>query len=74
LQTATICCFEEQKSKNNHGTAFDVQLARYCLVGDTDLAKKNTDQFATNRLFTQLCLTGHNHKLERTTALGYSGC
>jgi hypothetical protein len=32
--------FEEQKSKNNHGTAFDVQPCPF--IGDTDLAKKNS--------------------------------
>ena len=73
LQTATVA-FEEQKSKNNHGTAFDVQLARYALfIGDTDLAKKVVDQFAANRLFTQIMPDGSQPlELERTTALGYS--
>jgi hypothetical protein len=73
LQTATVA-FEEQKSKNNHGTAFDVQLARYALfIGDTDLAKKIVDQFAANRLFTQIMPDGSQPlELERTTALGYS--
>ncbi len=73
LQTSTVAA-EEQQAKNNHGTAFDVQLTRYALfIGDHELAKKIINQFAENRLFTQIEPDGSQPlELERTTALGYS--
>ncbi|MBC5836304.1 alginate lyase family protein [Flavobacterium muglaense] len=73
LQTSTVAA-EEQQAKNNHGTAFDVQLTRYALfIGDHELAKKIVNQFAENRLFTQIEPDGSQPlELERTTALGYS--
>ena len=73
LQTSSVAS-EEQLAKNNHGTAFDVQLARYALfIGNHELAKKVVDQFASNRLFTQIMPNGAQPlELERTTAFGYS--
>ena len=73
LQTSSVAS-EEQLAKNNHGTAFDVQLARYALfIGNHELAKKVVDQFASNRLFTQIMPNGaQSLELERTTAFGYS--
>lgn len=73
LQTASVAA-EEQKAKNNHGTAFDVQLARYAIfIGNRELASKVVNQFASNRLFTQINYDGSQPlELERTTAFGYS--
>lgn len=65
---------EEQEAKNNHGTAFDVQAARYALfVGKDDIAKKIINEFPAKRLFTQIEPDGSQPmELARTTALGYS--
>ncbi|AWG21941.1 hypothetical protein FFWV33_10595 [Flavobacterium faecale] len=65
---------EEQEAKNNHGTAFDVQLARYALfIGNEDLTRKIVSDFPQNRLFSQIQPDGSQPlELERTTALGYS--
>lgn len=65
---------EEQNAKNNHGTAFDVQIARFALfVGNIDRAKKIINEFPEKRLFTQIEPNGAQLlELERTTALGYS--
>ncbi|WP_366187371.1 alginate lyase family protein [Flavobacterium ovatum] len=65
---------EEQDAKNNHGTAFDVQLARYGLfVGNMDLAKIIVNDFPQKRLFSQIQPDGSQPlELARTTALGYS--
>lgn len=65
---------EEQEAKNNHGTAFDVQLARYALfIDNEDLAKKIVTDFPQNRLFSQIQPDGSQPlELARTTALGYS--
>lgn len=73
LQTSAVAA-EEQQAKNNHGTAFDVQLTRYAFfIGDHELAKKIINQFAENRLFAQIEPDGSQPlELERTTALGYS--
>jgi hypothetical protein len=73
LQTSSVAS-EEQLAKNNHGTAFDVQLARYAIfIGNHELAKKVVDQFASNRLFTQIMPNGAQPlELARTTAFGYS--
>ena len=73
LQSAPVAA-EEQQAKNNHGTAFDVQLTRYALfIGDYELAKSIINQFAENRLFTQIEPDGSQPlELVRTTALGYS--
>ena len=65
---------EEREAKNNHGTAYDVQVVRYALfVGREDIAKKTIEEFAARRLFTQIEPDGAQpFELERTTALGYS--
>lgn len=65
---------EEQKAKNNHGTAFDVQIVRFALfVGKNDIAKKMIESFPNNRLFFQIEPNGAQPlELARTTALGYS--
>ena len=73
LQTALVAA-EEQQAKNNHGTAFDVQLTRFALfIGNNDLAKKLVNEFPQKRLFKQIEPDGSQPlELARTTALGYS--
>ena len=73
LQTAPVAA-EEQAAKNNHGTAYDVQLVRYAIfTGNNQLAKKIANNFAKNRLFTQIETDGSQPlELARTTGLGYS--
>lgn len=73
LQTSSVAK-EEQDAKNNHGTAFDVQLARYAVfVGNKDLAKIIVNDFPQKRLFSQIQPDGSQPlELARTTALGYS--
>jgi hypothetical protein len=73
LQTSEIAK-EEFEAKNNHGTAYDVQITRYALfVGNEVLAKQYINAFAERRLFTQIQPDGSQpFELARTTALGYS--
>ncbi len=65
---------EEYEAKNNHGTAFDVQAARYAIfAGKSDLAQKFVNNFASLRIFTQIEPNGAQPlELARTTAFGYS--
>lgn len=73
LQTAPVAA-EEQAAKNNHGTAYDVQLVRYAIfTRNNQLAKKIANNFAEKRLFTQIETDGSQPlELARTTGLGYS--
>lgn len=65
---------EEYKAKNNHGTAFDVQVTRYALfTNNREVAKRFITEFPARRLFTQIETDGKQPlELARTTALGYS--
>ncbi|MFZ4455959.1 MAG: alginate lyase family protein [Bacteroidales bacterium] len=65
---------EEYEAKNNHGTAFDVQVVRYATyVGRTDVALRFINEFSNRRLFAQIEPDGSQPlELARTTALGYS--
>lgn len=65
---------EEYEANNNHGTAFDVQVARFALFADkTDIARKHVTYFAKLRIFTQIEPNGAQPlELARTTAFGYS--
>lgn len=65
---------EENSAKNNHGTAFDVQVARYAaFVGNEELAKRVINEFPEKRIFKQVESNGSQPlELARTTALGYS--
>jgi len=65
---------QEYKAKNNHGTAFDVQLTRVALfVGREDIARKYINDFAERRIFNQIEPDGKQPaELARTKALHYS--
>ncbi len=64
----------ENDAKNNHGTAFDIQVVRYALfVGKEDVANDIISAFPEKRLFKQIEPNGAQAlELARTTALGYS--
>lgn len=63
-----------KNAKNNHGTAYDVQIVAYSLfVGRQDIADEYIRQFAENRLFKQIESDGKQPlELERKTAFHYS--
>jgi len=65
---------EEFTAKNNHGTAFDIQVARYALfVGKQDVATKFIKNFPATRIYKQVEPNGAQPlELARTTAMGYS--
>lgn len=65
---------EENDAKNNHGVAFDIQVARYALfVGKEDIARKFINEFPEKRLYKQIEPNGAQPlELARTTAFGYS--
>lgn len=73
MQTSPVAA-EEQRAKNNHGLAYDVQLTAYALyTGNQDLAMKTIQEFPEKRLFTQIEPDGKQPlELARTTALGYT--
>lgn len=65
---------QEYQTKNNHGTAFDVQATRIALyVGRNDVASKFIDEFTSRRIFKQITPEGKQpEELVRTKALHYS--
>jgi len=65
---------DEFEAKNNHGTAFDIQVVRYAqFVGREDVAMKFITEFPSRRLFSQIKPDGSQPlELARTKALGYS--
>lgn len=73
IQTSKVAA-EENKAQNNHGLAFDVQLADYALfTGDYNLARKIISEYPARRLFTQIEPDGRQpRELARTTGFGYS--
>jgi hypothetical protein len=64
----------EKNSKNNHGTAYDVQLATYALfAGDNKTALEIINAFPKKRLFPQIESDGSQpQELRRTLAFHYS--
>ncbi len=65
---------DERGSKNNHGTAYDIQVTAYALfAGRTDVAKEFINNFAENRIFKQIEPDGSQPlELARTIAMHYS--
>ncbi len=64
----------EYNTKNNHGTAFEVQATRIALfLGKEDIARKFITEFPSRRIFTQIEPDGSQpFELVRTKALHYS--
>ncbi|MBD1432002.1 alginate lyase family protein [Sphingobacterium sp. DN00404] len=64
----------ENVAKNNHATAYDVQLATYLLfAGDVEAAQKIIHDFPKKRIFAQIEPDGKQpHELWRTLAYHYS--
>lgn len=65
---------DEYNAENNHGTAYDVQVAAYALfTGRDDVAEKFIREFPENRLFKQIEPDGSQPlELARTMAMHYS--
>ncbi len=64
----------EYEATNNHGLAYDVQLAAYAmLAGRDDVARRVVEEFPRVRLFAQIEPDGSQpHELGRTMAMHYS--
>jgi hypothetical protein len=64
----------EQKSPNNHGTWYGVQVTTYALyLGDTDQAKKLLEKYVRDRVKTQFEPDGSQPlELERTNGILYT--
>lgn len=65
---------KEEEAKNNHGTAYDVQVIAYAnYVGNREVAKKYTEDFLAKRIDKQIEDDGKQPlELARTLAFGYS--
>ena len=65
---------KEDKSSNNHGTAYHIQVAVYALfVGNDSIAQRYLNDFVDRRILTQIEPDGRQPKeLVRTRAYGYS--
>lgn len=65
---------EESYQKNNHATAYDVQVAAYALyTGNKKVFSDIVDNFPKRRIATQIMLDGKQpYELRRTLAFGYS--
>ncbi len=64
----------ESAAKNNHGSWYDAQLARYALfAGDLELSKAVVETAKTKRIANQFDGDGNQHEeLKRTRSLHYS--
>ncbi len=73
MQTSPVAA-EELNAKNNHGLAYDVQLATYALfTGNEELARRIINEFPERRMFKQIEPDGKQPlELARTTAFGYT--
>lgn len=65
---------EESYQKNNHATAYDVQVAAYALyTGNKKVFSDIVDNFSKRRIATQIMPDGKQpYELRRTLAFGYS--
>lgn len=65
---------EESYQKNNHATAYDVQVAAYALyAGNKKVFSDIVDNFSKRRIATQIMPDGKQpYELRRTLAFGYS--
>lgn len=65
---------EENNAKNNHGTAYDVQVIAYSLyTGRMDVARQFINDFTDKRINRQIKMNGSQPlELERTLGFGYS--
>ncbi len=65
---------EESYQKNNHATAYDVQVAAYALyIGNKKVFSDIVDNFSKRRIATQIMPDGKQpYELRRTLAFGYS--
>ena len=65
---------EEQRAKNNHGLAYDVQLVAFTLyIGNNEVADAVIKAFPQERLYKQIEPDGKQPlELQRTTAFGYT--
>jgi hypothetical protein len=64
----------ESRAENNHGLAYDIQVAAYALfTGHNEIAEKIINEFPENRLFKQIEPDGKQPlELERTMAFHYT--
>lgn len=65
---------DERAAKNNHGVAYDVQLARYALfAGKEEVTRQVVNEFAEKRIFKQIEPDGKQpYELVRTIAFSYT--
>ena len=65
---------EESRQKNNHATAYDVQVIAYAMyVGNKKVMDECLGQFYQKRMLTQITPDGKQpYELSRTLAFGYS--
>ncbi len=65
---------DEQRTRNNHATWYDVQVASFALfAGRADLAKQTVEAAKGRRIDSQIRPAGSQpHELARTKSLGYS--
>lgn len=67
---------DERNTRNNHATAYDLQVAVFALfTGETGLARKVLQAVPARRIQSQIEPDGSQpHELTRTKALGYASC